>query len=90
MAFSAASRARIAHALDVANLAGKVEDDRAAADFAGQRRGIPHVGDNQTVVAFGGGEIVPAGAATFHFRVHNHHVCAGAHQPQSQVTANET
>ena len=80
---------RIAHAVDVADLAGEVEDHVAALHEVVHRAGLPHVGDVDRDLVFDAGDVEQVAAVLGNQRIDEQHVGAELHQPVREVAADE-
>ena len=80
---------RIAHAVDVADLAGEVEDHLAALHEVIHRAGLPHVGDVDRDAVFDAGDVEQVAAVVGDQRVDQQHVGAELDQAVREVAADE-
>ena len=80
---------RVAHAVDVADLAGEVEDHLAVAHQVVHRARLAHVGDVHADAILDAGDVEQVAAVVGDQRVDQQHVGAERDQPVRQVAADE-
>ena len=81
---------RVAHAVDVADLAGEVENHVAALHQVIHRARLPHIGDVDRHLVFNAGDVEQVAAVLGNQRVDEQHVGAELHEPVREVAADET
>ena len=80
---------RIAHAVDVADLAGEVEDHLAALHQVVHRAGLAHVGDVHRDAVLDAGDVEQVAAVVGNQRIDQQDVGAELHQAVREVAADE-
>ncbi len=82
-------RVRILHAVDVAHLAGEIEDDLAIAHQVVHRAFLAHVGDVHPDLVGDAVDVEEVRAGVGNERVHQQHIGAELDQPAGDVAADE-
>ena len=82
-------RVRVLHAVDVAHLAGEVEDHIAPLHEIAHRRGLPHVGDVDAQARFEAGDVREVAAVVGNERVDEQDVGAEVDERVRQVRTDE-
>ena len=80
---------RVAHAVDVADLSGEIEDDLATAHEIVHRAGLAHVGDVDAHAIFDAGDVEQVAAVVGNQRIDEQDVGAELGEASRQVAADE-